>query len=109
MLEAALGSEGAERVLLFLAARKKGYAKEISDFWGMRVSTCQSQLSRMERDGLLVAETSGRTKLYSFNKRYAFSEDIQNLLLKALSFCPPGLREDLQQNRRRPRRSGKPL
>jgi predicted transcriptional regulator len=109
MLEAVLGSEGAERVLMFLAARKKGYAKEISDFWEMRVSTCQSQLSRMERDGLLISEQSGRTRVYSFNRRYSFSEDVQNLLLKALSFCPPELQEDLQHNRRRPRRIGKPL
>ena len=36
MLEAVLGSEGAERVLMFLAARNKGYAKEISDFWNIR-------------------------------------------------------------------------
>lgn len=109
MLEAVLGSEGAQRVLMFLAARNKGYAKEISDFWDMRVSTCQSQLSRMERDGLLMAEKFGRTRVYSFNKCYLFSEDVQNLLLKALSFRPPDLREDLQHNRRRPRRSGKPL
>jgi predicted transcriptional regulator len=109
MLEAVLGSEGAERVLMFLAVRKKGYAKEISDFWNMRVSTCQSQLSRMERDGLLISERSGRTKVYSFNGRYSFSEDIQRLLLKALSYCPADLQDDLKFNRRRPRRTGKPL
>ncbi len=109
MLEAVLGSEGAERVLMFLAARKKGYAKEISDFWGMRVSTCQSQLARMERDGLLIAEKSGRTKVYSFNRRYSFSQEVQQLLLQALSYCPSDLQEDLQCNRRRPRRTGKPL
>jgi len=109
MLEAVLGSEGAERVLMFLAARNKGYAKEISDFWKMRVSTCQSQLSRLERDGLLTSEKSGRTKVYSFNRRYAFSEDVQNLLLKALSFCPQDLQDDLNYKRKRPRRSGKPL
>jgi len=63
----------------------------------------------MERDGLLIAEKSGRTKVYRFNRRYAFSEDVQQLLLKALSFCPSDLQEDLQFNRRRPRRTGKPL
>jgi predicted transcriptional regulator len=109
MLEAVFGSEGAERVLMFLAVRKQGYAKEISDFWDMRVSTCQSQLARMEREGLLASENVGRTKLYSFDRRYAFSEDIQKLLLKALGFFPSDLREDLQLNRRRPRRTGKPL
>ena len=109
MLEAVLESEGAERVLKFLAARKKAYAREITDFWKLRVSTCQSQLSRMERNGLLTSEKSGRTEVYSFNRRYAFSEDVQNLLLKALSFCPPDLQDDLHYKRKRPRRSGKPL
>ncbi len=109
MLEAVLGSEGAERVLMFLAARKQGYAKEIADFWKMRVSTCQSQLSRMERDGLLTSEQFGRTRVYSFNRRYAFSEDVQNLLLKALSFRPPELQDALHYQRKHPRRSGKPL
>ncbi|MDZ7781637.1 MAG: winged helix-turn-helix domain-containing protein [Halioglobus sp.] len=109
MLEAVVGTESAERILMFLAARKKGYAKEISDFWDMNLSVCQNQLGRMERDGLLTSEKSGRTKVYSFNKRYAFSDDVQQLFLKALGYCPKHLQADLKLNRKRPRRSGKPL
>ena len=41
MLEAVVGSEGAERVLLFLAARRQGYALEIANTFGMSVSNVQ--------------------------------------------------------------------
>ena len=54
MIEAIVGSEGAERVLLFLVARGEGYASEIASFYDMDVSTVQNQLKRMERDGLIV-------------------------------------------------------
>jgi hypothetical protein len=48
MIEAIVGSEGAERVLLFLAARASGYAREIANAWSMDVSTAQNQLLRIE-------------------------------------------------------------
>jgi len=51
MLEAVVGSEGAERVLLFLAARRQGYALEIDNTFGMQLSNAQKHLERMERDG----------------------------------------------------------
>ena len=65
MLEAVVGSEGAERVLLFLAARRQGYALEIANTFGMSVSNVQKHLERMERDGLLVSAITtsvGRTQ-----------------------------------------------
>lgn len=109
MIEAIVGSEGAERVLLFLQARGEGYAREIALEWDMDVSTVQSQLKRMERDGLLVNRTAGRTRIYTFNPRYAFREEIARLLAKALDLLPSKKRAQLTLERRRPRRTGKPL
>jgi DNA-binding MarR family transcriptional regulator len=109
MLEAIVGSEGAERVLLFIAARDKGYALEIADTFQMSVSNVQKHLERMERDGLLVNEKIGRTRLYRFNPRYAFKDEVEALFEKALSLAPEALRNKLLLNRRRPRRKGKPL
>ena len=80
MIEAVVGSEGAERVLLFLAAREKGYAREIAKLWDMDVSTVQNQLKRMERDGLLINKQTGRTRVFEFNPRYAFLEPVKRLL-----------------------------
>ncbi len=109
MLEAVVGSEGAERVLLFLAARRQGYALEIAKTFDMSVSNVQKHLERMERDGLLVSEKVGRTRVFSLNPRYLFREEVLSLLTKALNFAPPALREQLLLDRRRPRRKGKPL
>lgn len=109
MLEAILGSEGAERVLLFIVARGQGYALEIADTFGMSVSNVQKHLERMERGGLLVNTKTGRSRVYSFNPRFAFKAETEALLKKALSMSPPALQELLLLNRRRPRRADKPL
>jgi DNA-binding MarR family transcriptional regulator len=109
MIEAVVGSEGAERVLLFLAARGEGYASEIASFYDMDVSTVQNQLKRMERDGMLVNKLSGKTRVFKFNPRYAFLEELEALLAKALEMAPAKLRESLTVVRRRPRRTGKPI
>jgi predicted ArsR family transcriptional regulator len=109
MLEAVVGSEGAERVLLFLVARRQGYALEIANAFEMSVSNVQKHLERMERDGLLVSEKIGRTRVFSFNPRYMFLEEVDALVSKALSFAPSPLQEKLLLDRRRPRRKGKLL
>jgi len=109
MIEAIVGSEGAERVLLFLAARDRGYAREIAASWSMDVSTVQNQLLRMERYGLLVSRTVGRTRVFEFNPRYTFKDEVRALLDKALTQLPPAVQEQLTLNRKRPRRTGKPL
>ena len=109
MIEAIVGSEGAERVLLFLAAREHAYAREIAVAWDMDVTTAQNQLKRMERDGLPVSKTIGRTRVFQFNPRYAFKEEAQALLKKALQRLPPNLHDELILRRTRPRRTGKPL
>ena len=109
MLEAVFGSEGAERVLLFLAARGQGYALEIANTFDMSVSNVQKHLVRMERDGLLVNNKVGRTRVYKINPRFPFKEEIEAMLSKALTMAPIPLQEKLLLNRRRPRRKGKPL
>ena len=109
MLEAVLGSEGAERVLIFLAARGQGYALEIANTFDMSVSNVQKHLERMERGGLLVNAKTGRTRVYSFNPRYAFKDEVEALLNKAVNMAPEPVKEMLLLNRRRPRRAGKPL
>ena len=109
MIEAIVGSEGAERVLLFLAARDQGYAREIATTWSMDVSTVQNHLLRMERDGLLVSRTVGRTRVFEFNTRYTFTSELRALLAKALEHLPPEICEQLTLKRKRPRRTGKTL
>ena len=109
MLVPLLGSKGSEKVLIFIAARGEGYAREISQFFDIDISTIQNQLNKLELGGILVSTTKGRTRLYTLNPRYPFVKELKQLLDKALSFYPEDEREKLVMERRRPRRRGKPL
>ena len=109
MLEAVLGSTGAERVLIVIAGRGKAYAREIAKIFDMNPPAVHKQLERMERDGLLVSQEVGRTRVYEFNPRFAFKEELQALLEKALSMYPQDIQKEILLVRKRPRRKGKPL
>jgi hypothetical protein len=109
MLVPLLGSKGSEKVLIFIAARGEGYAREISQFFETDISTIQNQLDKFEVGGILVSTTKGRTRLYTLNPRYPFLKELKQLLDKALTFYPEDEREKLVMERRRPRRRGKPL
>jgi len=108
MLTALLGTENSERVLIFLLARKEGYAREIAQFFDTNLYAIQRQLERLEAGGVLVSRTAGRTRLYQFNPRYPFLNELKQLVEKALSFYPENVRENLIMNRRRPRKRDKP-
>jgi predicted ArsR family transcriptional regulator len=109
MLTPLLGTENSERVLLFLLTRNEGYAREIAQFFDANLYAIQRQLDKLEAGGVLVSRTVGRTRLYQFNPRYPFLNELKPLLEKALSFYPVDIREDLIMNRRRPRKRDKPL
>jgi len=109
MLETLLGSTSCERVLLFILARGEGYPREIARFFGVDYRPIRNQLDKLESGGILRSHSAGRTRLYSFNPRCAFLNELKALLNKVMTFCPPDLKERLLMNRRRPRRRGKPL
>lgn len=109
MIETILGSENAERVLIFLLVREKGYASEIADYFDVDLSPIQNQLLKFEAGGVLVSTLAGRTRIFQFNTSYAFLSELKELLNRAFQFYPPEMVEGLKMNRRRPRRTGKPL
>ncbi|MEL7590924.1 MAG: winged helix-turn-helix domain-containing protein [Anaerolineaceae bacterium] len=109
MIEALLGSEFAEKVLMYLAVRGKGYASEIAAFYDTGLATIQNQLRKFEDGGVLVSFQSGRTRVFEFNPSYPFLTEIKGLLEKALIYYPPQEVERLTMHRRRPRRTGKAL
>ena len=109
MLYPLLGSENSERVLIFLLKRDQGYAREITRFFNATLYAIQQQLDKLEKGGVLVSSKVGRTRVYEYNPRYPFLKELTALLEKAYSFYPEEVRENLEMNRRRPRRRGKPL
>lgn len=109
MIEVLLGSEYAEKVLIYLEVRGKGYASEIAAFYNADLVTIQNQLLKFEGGGVLVSFLSGRTRVFEFNPAYPFLEELKALLGKALHYYRPEDVERLKMIRRRPRRTGKPL
>jgi hypothetical protein len=109
MLETILGSANKEKVLIYLAARDEGYPREIARYYDTDLAPIQQQLEKLEFGGVLYSKVIGRTRLYAFNPRYPFLKELLALLLKTLDFYPEEVRDNLKNNRRRPRRQGKPL
>ena len=110
MLEGVLGSASAEKVLLYLQQYDEGYATAIAkNFDGLSLSMAQAQLERLERAGVIVSALEGRIRMYRWNPRYAFSNELRALLARALEVLPEDERQRYFRARRRPRRAGKPL
>lgn len=109
MLASLFGSKTAERVLIFLAAREEGYAREMARFFETDLKSVQKQLDKLEAAGVLSSREVGRTRPYTFNPRYPFLAELKALLEKALTFYPEEEREKLVMIRRRPRGRGKVL
>jgi predicted transcriptional regulator len=109
MLKSILGSLSRERILVFIAAREQGYAREISQFWKCPDRPIKRELNRLESAGVLTAKAFGRTIAYSMNPRFFLKKELLALLLKAMDAYQPDLRQNLLYNRRRPRAKGKPV
>ena len=103
------GNETAERTLLALQNYGEGYARQIADLYGLSHSVVQKQLLRLERDGVLVSQLKGRTRVFTWNPRYPLRTELSALLEKALSLIPEKDRARWFYSRKRPRRTGKPL
>lgn len=110
MLEDIFGNRTAEKVLLYLLQYEEGYASAIAKtFEDVSLSMVQNQLERFERSGALVSRKQGRTRIYTWNARWPFLPELQALLAKELEALPKEERARYFQQRRRPRRRGKPL
>ena len=110
MLEGIFGNASAEKVLLYLEQYEEGYATAIArTFDGLSLHMAQRQLERFERAGALVSTLKGKTRLYTWNPRYLFRAELRAMLRKALEALPAAERHRYLGERRRPRRTGKPL
>ena len=109
MLASLLGSVNKERVLVYLAARGRGYSREIARFYDAPLSPVQNAMAKLEEAGVLVSRSVGSTRECEFNPRYPARTELARLLDRALSLYPAALRDKLLLIRSRPRRKGKPL
>lgn len=99
----------ADKVLLYLHRYGEGYALGIARTFELPVSQVQRQLLRFEKNGTLVSRLQGKTRVFTWNPRCAYLKELRALLERILAFLPPATVEQYFMERRRPRRTGKPL
>ena len=109
MLQPILGTQDSERVLVFILARREGFASQIADFFNATYTGIRRQLIRLEEGGVLFSKRRGATLFYEFNPRYPFLLELESLLKKAVEFYPKEIRQNLYLQRSRPRKADKPL
>jgi hypothetical protein len=109
MLAALLGSVNKERVLIYLAARDRGYPREVARFFNSSLYPVQVAFDNLEAAGVLVSRSVGRTREYEFNPGYAARIELRALIDRAFELYPISLRNNLLLVRSRPRRRGKRL
>lgn len=108
MLKVLFGSKDKEFVLQYMLSKNEGYASKIARFFNLNPSQIKKQLKSLEDGGVLVGFQVGKARLYKYNPRYYFLDEIKALLIKARNAYPDELKEKLMFSRTSPRRDGKP-
>ena len=109
MLEAILGNTTIEKILLYIERYGEGYPQRIAQDFNIRINGIQQQLKRLETGGVVSSKLYGRVRLYKFNPRYPFLNELKSLLNKAFEFMPENEVKQYYMQRTRPRRAGKPI
>jgi hypothetical protein len=109
MLDKLFGGYTAEKVLMFINVYGEGYAREIERIMRLPFFPVNRQLARFEDAGVLSSMMKGRTKVFVFNPRYPFLNELKALLSKAYEYTPAAEKQKFYMERKRPRKSDKPL
>jgi predicted transcriptional regulator len=111
MLEYLFANKNVEKILMYLSLHEKAHATQLSRTFDSALDPIQKTLRKLEAGGLLVSFLEGKTRVFQWNPRYPFLLEIQTLAKKAYTFLPTKIQEQQYQSvqRKRPRKSGKPL
>ncbi len=111
MLEYLFSNKNVEKILMYLNLHGKAHATQLKRSFGSPLDPIQKTLKKLEEGGLLVSFLEGKTRIFQWNLRYPFLSEIQSLAKKAYSFLPLNIQETHYQSiqRKRPRKTGKPL
>lgn len=111
MLQPLFGAKSIERILFFLLMNQRCYGSGLSRTFDVALSPFQKALDRLEAGGVVVSFLEGRTRMYQFNPRYPFLDELKRFLEKAYTFLPSDIKARFYEPniRKRPRRKGKPL
>jgi hypothetical protein len=109
MIRDLVGSNTAEKVLLFIANYGEGYATGIAECFELRLYQVQKILNKYEQSGLLVSVLKGKTRVFTWNPRYPLKTELLALLEATLRLLPKEEVSRYFRARTRPRKIGKNL
>jgi hypothetical protein len=111
VLESLFGNPIIEKVMFFLLVNEKCYPSQLKNTFQSPLYSFQRALARLEKGGIIVSHSEGKTLIYQFNPRYPFLNELKAFLQKAYEFFPEEMQEKYYEpiSRKRPRRQGKPL
>ena len=107
-LESLLGRTAA-RLLLYLIHYGEAYPTGAAKDLDISQGAVQRQLEKLETAGFLVSKLVGRTRVYRLDPKSPAARRLGDLAEVYYKAIPLRERERLFQNRRRPRRRGKPV
>src|SRR3972149_11545808 len=99
MLEPIFGGKNIERVLFFLLINHRCYGRQLSCIFQQALSPIQKALDRLERGGIIVSFLEGKTRIYQFNPRYPFLQELKRLLDKAYVFLPQEFKDQYYEQK----------
>lgn len=109
MIEALVGNSTIEKILLYITNYGEGHISGIAETFQVSKSQVRKQLIRLENGGILVARSKGNLRLYTFNPRCIYKNELEALLKKIINLLPREEIEKYYRQRQRPRRTGKQL
>jgi hypothetical protein len=111
MLEKLFGGKNIEKIFFFLLINQRCYGHQLSKTFNQSVSPFQKTLDRLERGGIIVSFLEGKTRMYQFNPRYPFLNELKKFISKSYEFLPQEQKDKYYEPsiRKRPRKRGKSL
>jgi predicted ArsR family transcriptional regulator len=88
LLEPLFESDKKEKILFYISAHGEGYAREIARTFRFNLNTVQNQLQNLENNGVLNSQLKGKVRIFCFNPRYPFKDELLALLKKAMMYLP---------------------
>ena len=109
ILDDIFGNKTAGRIFLHLFHYGALHASAIAQDYDVSPSVVIHQLNRLENAGLLLSKEVGRSRVYQINPKSPFAKPIQKVIEIAYQTMSLDEKEQLFNERRRPRRKGKPV
>ena len=111
MLEYLFANKNVEKILMYLSIHEKAHATQLSRTFDSALDPIQKTLKKLAEGGLLVSFLEGKTRVFQWNPQYPFLAEIRALAKKAYGFLPSNIQEIQYRStqRKRPRKTGKPL